>query len=67
MMYEPATYPSLADYEVFAYAPVVAGWWRQHEAWDGTYDFDDLLDAHELLAVKAANEARFAAAAKEAH
>lgn len=36
-------------------APVAAGLWQQHELFDGTYDFDDLLDAHELLAVKAEN------------
>jgi len=32
--------------------------WRQHEVFDGTYDFEDLLDAHELMAVKAINKAR---------
>lgn len=32
--------------------------------WDGTYDFDDLLDAHEMLAVKAENERRARAAAE---
>ena len=49
------SYPTLA---AFAFAPVVAGLWRQHELSDGTYDFDDLLDAHELLAVKAENARR---------
>lgn len=48
-------YPSL---DAFAYAPVAAGMWRQHEVFDGTYDFDDLLDAHELMAVKAINAQR---------
>lgn len=32
--------------------------WRQHEVWDGTYTLDDLLDAHELMAVRAANKER---------
>lgn len=32
--------------------------WKQHELWDGTYTLDDLLDAHEVLAVKAENERR---------
>lgn len=27
----------------------------QRELWDGTYTFDDLLDAHELLDVKEEN------------
>lgn len=49
------SYPTI---DAFAYAPVAAGLWRQHEVFDGTYDFDDLLDAHELLAVKAENTRR---------
>jgi len=32
--------------------------WKQHEVWDGTYNLDDLLDAHEILAVKAENSKR---------
>ena len=32
--------------------------WRQCEVWDGTYNLDDLLDAHEILAVKNENERR---------
>jgi hypothetical protein len=32
--------------------------WQQHEVFDGTYDFDDLLDAHEILLVKAINKQR---------
>lgn len=54
-------YPTL---DAFVYAPVAAGLWRQHEVFDGTYDFDDLLDAHELLAVKAENTRRAQAAAE---
>lgn len=52
-------YPNL---DAFCFAPVAAGLWKQHEVFDGTYDFDDLMDAHELLAVRAINELR----AKEA-
>ena len=48
-------YPTI---DAFAYAPVAAGMWRQHEVFDGTYDFDDLMDAHELMAVKAINSER---------
>ena len=40
------------------YEPVIAGMWKQHELWDGTYTFDDLLDAKEILAIKAENQAR---------
>lgn len=32
--------------------------WKQHETWDGTYSLEDLLDAHEMMAVKAENERR---------
>lgn len=32
--------------------------WQQHELWDGTYTFDDWLDAVELIEVKMENEAR---------
>lgn len=38
--------------------PVCAGEWKQHELSDGTYSFDDLLDIHEMLAVKHENEKR---------
>lgn len=32
-------------------------WW-QHEVWDGTYTLSDLLDAHEMLLIKAENRRR---------
>lgn len=38
--------------------PVVDGMWKQHQAWDGTYTLGDLLDAHEMIAVRAENERR---------
>ena len=37
----------------------MAGMWKQHEVFDGTYTLDDLLDWHEMAAVKAENEDRF--------
>jgi len=42
----------------FAFLPVMAGMWRQHELWDGTYTLDDLLDAVEVIRVKRENEYR---------
>ena len=39
--------------------------WRQHETWDGTYSLEDLLDAHEMLAVRAENERRAEAQKKQ--
>ena len=35
--------------------PVVAGLWRQHETWDGTYNIDDLLEINDLLDVMEEN------------
>jgi len=40
------------------YAPVLAGYWKQHEIWDGTYTLDDLLDMTEVMIVKNENEKR---------
>ena len=36
----------------------MAGMWKQHEIWDGTYSFSDLLDAHEMINVQNENRAR---------
>jgi hypothetical protein len=57
---------SLLDYEPChcvnvdeqIYAPVIAGYWRQHELWDGTYTYADWLDIMEIMAVKQENERR---------
>ena len=53
--FEPAKGQNIDE---FLFTPVVAGIWQQHELWDGTYTYDDLLDAHELLSVKYENECR---------
>jgi hypothetical protein len=42
----------------------MAGMWKQHEIWDGTYTLDDLMDAIEMLKVKAENERRSLEASK---
>ena len=34
----------------------MAGHWRQHQLWDGTYTLDDLADMHEIMLVQAENE-----------
>ena len=34
------------------------GMWKQHELWDGTYTFNDWLDAVEIIEVKYENEQR---------
>jgi len=35
------------------------GDWKQHEVWDGTYTFEDLLDWREMNEVKVENELRY--------
>ena len=47
-----------ANVDELLFAPVVAGHWKHHELWDGTYDLDDLLDILEVMQVKAENERR---------
>ena len=46
------------NYDAFLYTPVAEGLWQQHEVWDGTYTLEDLLDAHEMLAIRAENDKR---------
>jgi hypothetical protein len=31
------------------YRPVLSGFWKQHELFDGTYTVMDLFDAHDIL------------------
>ena len=49
---------SCVNVDEFAFLPVTAGMWRQHELWDGTYTLDDLLDAVEVIRVRRENEYR---------
>ena len=49
---------SCVHVDEFAFLPVSAGMWRQHELWDGTYTLDDLLDAVEIIRVMRENENR---------
>ena len=52
------------NYDAYLFTPVIAGIWKQHELWDGTYTLGDLLDAHEMLQVKQENEFRAREAAE---
>ena len=47
-----------ANIDEMAFLPVAAGYWRQHEMWDGTYTLDDLMDIVELIQVNAENNRR---------
>ena len=49
---------SMPNVDEFAFLPVIYGFWRQHELWDGTYTLDDLLDVVEVIAVRKAREVR---------
>ena len=60
--YEPVKCPNIDE---FLFLPVAAGYWRQHELWDGTYTLDDLLDITEMIRVMRENERRAAEAARE--
>jgi hypothetical protein len=44
-----------SNVDEFAFAPVMAGFWKQHELFDGTYTVDDLLDIHEMMLVQEEN------------
>ena len=55
---------SCVHVDEFAFLPVMAGMWRQHELWDGTYTLDDLLDAVEVIQIRHENERRAAEAAR---
>lgn len=45
----------------------MAGKWKQHELWDGTYTLDDLMDAHEMLIVENENKRRAQEAAERSN
>ena len=47
-----------ANIDEMAFLPVAAGYWRQHEMWDGTYTLDDLMDIVELIQVSNENQWR---------
>ena len=53
--FEPCKYENL---NAKLFLPVIAGMWKQHELWDGTYTFNDWLDAVEMIEVKNENQAR---------
>jgi len=42
----------------YLWRPVLAGMWKHSQAFDGTYDLDDLMDCHEALDWQQENERR---------
>lgn len=46
----------MPNVDEFLFLPVMAGMWKQHEVWDGTYTIDDLLDANEMILVRSVRE-----------
>lgn len=33
----------------FLWRPILKGFWKQHQAFDGTYDFQDLIEINRIL------------------
>lgn len=40
------------------YIPIIKGYWKQQELWDGTYTLADFLDIMEIIQVQSENENR---------
>lgn len=49
------------------YGPVMAGFWSHKDLVEDVFTFEDLLDATEMLQVRAENDFRAAKAAKNDH
>lgn len=47
--YTASAAASSSTLDGYVFRPVAAGYWRQHETWDGTYNFADLVDIHQLM------------------
>lgn len=41
---------------MYCFTPVLAGFWKQYELWDGTYTLYDLIDIHRAMEAKNINE-----------
>lgn len=48
----------------FLFAPVLGGLWAHSDVVRDVFDIDDLLDAHEIMEVRAENKRRAEAAAR---
>jgi hypothetical protein len=55
--YDPVAFPTI---DPLIWRPIAAGLWQQHEAFDGTYDVQDLCDVLEFLDTKDENQRRYA-------
>lgn len=49
-------YYTSQNIDMILYQPVLKRYWRQHELWDGTYTFEDLIDICEAIMIKEANK-----------
>lgn len=43
---------------MYCFMPVLNGFWRQYELWDGTYNLYDLIDIHKAVEAKSINESK---------
>jgi len=48
----------------FLFAPVLGGLWQHRDVVEDVFDIDDLLDAHEIMAVREENIRRAQEAAR---
>lgn len=55
MNFQVCDYPTI---NAKLFLPVIQGAWKQHELWDGTYTFNDWLDAVEIIEVDLENKQR---------
>ena len=55
----------LTGADEFLLAPVMVGMWSHRDVVEDVFSFDDLLDAHEMMAVNAENRRRAEKAAEQ--
>lgn len=41
---------------MYCFSPVLKGYWKQYELWDGTYTLYDLIDIHKAMEAQNINE-----------
>jgi hypothetical protein len=51
----------------FLFTPVLAGFWTHRDIVEDVFSLDDLLDVHEIIAVKWENEHRAQEASEKDH
>lgn len=55
----------MINVDEYLFAPVYAGMWQHRDIVENVFTFDDLMDIHEVMAIKAENEKRSYEAAQQ--